>query len=327
MTNPDSRTTRLFDIGIVGGGPAGLSAAIWSARYGRSVVLVDSGDPRNWETRAINGYLGLPGVRPAALRGGGREQLKTYSATLIDGIVSRVTRDADVSVDDPVFRFAIDGHPTVRARRVLLAIGICDVWPDIPGLSQVYGANAHVCPDCDGYEARGKRVAVIGHGRRAVAMALELTTWTASITIVTNGHAADIDDDALRQKLAGCDISVLTEKIETLRHDGDILTALQFVGGASLDIDKLFFTIAQLPADDIGVVLGCARDRGGHLTVNDWGATSVRGVYAAGDITPGPQLAVRAAAAGAVAAMGMHRSLVPDARTLQVERRAEPGAR
>ena len=327
MTNPDPRTTLRFDIGIVGGGPAGLSAAIWSVRYGRSVLLVDSGDPRNWETRGINGYLGLPGVRPAELRGEGRQQLKTYGATLIDARVSHVTRETDASADDSPFRFTIDGHPTLETRRVLLAIGMCDVWPDIPGLNQVYGANAHVCPDCDGYDARGKRVAVIGHGRRAVAMALELTTWTASITIVTNGHAADIDDDALQQKLDDCGIKVLTEKVEELRHDGDMLTALQFVCGASLDIDKLFFTIAQLPADDIGAELGCARDRGGHLTVNDRFATSVPGVYAAGDITPGPQLAVRAAAAGAVAAMDMHRSLVPDARTLQAERRAEPVAR
>ena len=281
------------------------------------MALVDSGDPRNWETCGINGYLGLPSVRPAELRGNGREQLKSYGATLIDATVSRITREADASADDPPFRFTIDGHPSVRARRVLLAIGMRDVWPDIPGLSQVYGANAHVCPDCDGYEARNRSVAVIGHGRRAVAMALELTTWTAAVTIVTNGHAAEIDDDALQQKLDGCGIRVMTEKVEQLSHDGNVITALQLVDGATLAIDKLFFTIAQLPADDVCVELGCARDRGGHLTVNEWFESSVPGVFAAGDITPGPQLAIRAAAAGAVAAMAMHRSLVPDARTLQ----------
>src|ERR1051325_5152325 len=121
-------TGEIFDVGIVGGGPAGLSAGIWSARYLHSVVLVDSGDPRNWETRAINGYLGLPTVRPADLRARGRDECREYGVTLHDGNVIRAERTAD-----EVFELCLEGGGKRRARRLLLAIGFRDVWPDIPG--------------------------------------------------------------------------------------------------------------------------------------------------------------------------------------------------
>lgn len=303
---------RLYDIGIVGGGPAGLSAAIWSARYGHSVVLIDSGDPRNWETRGINGYLGLPAVRPAELRGRGRDEVRKYDdARLVDASVLRVDQEGDEA-----FTFRVEGGEAIRARRVLLAIGMRDVWPDIPGLEQVYGANAHVCPDCDGFEARDRKVVVIGHGRRAVAMALALTTWTSDIVIATNGHPPEIDDDELREKLDACGIRILTDRVVRLGRVGSAITCLVLEDGAQLDADKVFFTLAQYPADDLGVQLGCERDRGGHIVISEHHATSVTSVFAAGDITPGPQLAIRAAAGGAVAAMAMHRSLLPEHRKL-----------
>ncbi len=310
-----------FDIGIVGGGPAGLSAALWSARYGHSVVVIDSGDPRNWESLGINGFLGLPRIRPAQLRRKGRAELRSYGVTLIDSMVLRVERDATSGVaedehDEARFAFEIQGGTSVHTRRVLLAIGMKDVWPDIPGLAHVYGANAHVCPDCDGFEATDKRVVVVGYGPRAVSMALALTTWTDTITIVTNGCDAAMDDPELEEKLVANGIAVRTDAISRLSHVGEEISSLHFASGEALDIDKLFFTLAQFPADDLGAQLKCARDRGGHITVDEYYATSVPDVYAAGDITPGPQLAMRAAAAGAVAAMALHKSLVPAHRKL-----------
>jgi thioredoxin reductase len=323
---------RLFDIGIVGGGPAGLSAAVWSARYGHSVVLVDSGDPRNWETRGVNGYLGLPGIRPAELRGRGRDELRKYDVSLVDATVLRVEHDdepvngnghaipdGDSDDGDTPLVFRIEGGDSVRARRVLLAIGMRDVWPDIPGLDRVYGANAHVCPDCDGYDAQDKKTVVIGHGKRAVAMALALTTWTSDITIATNGASPDFDDEELSEKLDACNVQVVTEPIIRVDCKGRDISCLALDGGASLPADKVFFTLAQYPADDLGVQLGCERDRGGHIIVSEHYATSVTSVFAAGDITPGPQLAIRAASAGAVAAMAMHRSLVPAHRKLSAK--------
>ncbi|HET9682966.1 MAG TPA: FAD-dependent oxidoreductase, partial [Gemmatimonadaceae bacterium] len=130
-----------LDVAIIGGGPAGLSASIWLGRYLHRVVLVDSGDPRNWETRGVNGFLGMPGVRPAELRGRGRDQARDAGATLVDDICETVHR-----IDDETFELVLASGGRLRARRLLLAIGLRDVWPDIPGLERVYGANAHVCP-------------------------------------------------------------------------------------------------------------------------------------------------------------------------------------
>ena len=162
-----------YDVAIIGGGPAGLSAGIWLARFLHRVILIDSGDPRNWETRRINGYLGLPGVRPSALRGSGREEARAHGVELVDAICERIAcHDAE-----HFHLLLADGRP-VDARRLLLAIGLKDVWPDIPGLEHVYGANAHVCPDCDGWECANRKVVVLGKGRRAVGLALDLTTWT-----------------------------------------------------------------------------------------------------------------------------------------------------
>src|ERR1044072_557978 len=122
-----------YDIAIVGGGPAGLSAAIWSARYLHSVVVVDSGDPRNWETHGVNGYLGLDAIRPPELRARGRDTCRSLGVELVDAIAIRVDK-----IDDEHFEINLTGGEKIRARRLLLAIGVRDVWPDIPGLEHAY---------------------------------------------------------------------------------------------------------------------------------------------------------------------------------------------
>jgi thioredoxin reductase len=303
-----------FDIAIIGAGPAGLSAAIWAGRYGRRVLLVDRGDPRNWATRGVHGYLGLPDVRPAALREAGRVEAARYEVMLADTEVLRVD-SCGHHAHDTCFALHIAGGDTWHARRLLLAFGIKDVWPDIPGLEQVYGASAHVCPDCDGYEAQGQRIAVVGTGRRALAMALALRTWSTSLTIVTNGRPARLSHAAHERRRQNA-IQLCSERVTGVQNDGRVLQALHFESGAVLPVDKLFFTLAQRPADDLAAQLGCTRDRGGPIVVSAHAATNVPGVFAAGDITPGPQLAIRAAASGAVAAMAMHKSLLPEERTV-----------
>ena len=303
---------QMYDVAIIGGGPAGLSAADWLARYRHRVILIDSGDPRNWETRGVNGFLGSPGVRPSQLRGTGREQARARGVELVDALCERVA-----CRDKEHFQLLLDDGRPVDARRVLLAIGLKDVWPDVPGLEHVYGTNAHVCPDCDGWECGGKKVVVLGKGRKAAGLALDLTTWTDQIIICTNGAPADLDLPEYMQKLDALNIPVLESPITCLRHEGDKLQSVEFEDGLQLDVDKIFFAIGQYPADDLGAQLGCERDNGGHILVDDHHHTSVRNCYAAGDIVPGPQLAIAAASDGAIAALAIHKSLVPDERKLE----------
>jgi thioredoxin reductase len=300
-----------YDIAIVGGGPAGLSAAVWTARYLHRVVLIDSGDPRNWETRGVNGYLGLPKVTPAELRGRGRDECRTYGVDLLDADVIAI----EPTGEEP-FSVALRAGARLQARRVLLAYGLRDVWPDIQGLTHVYGANAHVCPDCDGYEARGRKVVVIGNGRRAVGMALDLTTWTDRIIICTNGKPAELSDEYCG-KLDALNIPVLASPVKRVCYVGTSISCLELEDGMQLDADKIFFSLAQYPSDDLGGQLGCERDEGGHIIVDEHLHTSVRNVYAAGDLIPGPQLAIAAAADGAIAALSMHKSLVRQERKLE----------
>lgn len=303
--------SKTYDAAIVGGGPAGLSAAIWLSRYLHSVVLVDSGDPRNWETRGVNGFLGLPGVRPSELRAAGREEAWKYGAVLVDDTVE------SVSPGDDCFDLGLHSGDRYVARRLLLAIGLKDVWPDIPGLARVYGSTAHICPDCDGYETRGRKTVVIGSGRRAVGMALNLSTWTREIIIVTNGEAPELNAPEYCEKLDALNVPVLTDRVEQVCTEDGRLHCLKLANGMDLDVEKIFIATEQYPADDLGAQLGCERDAGGHIVVDRHYHTSVHNVFAAGDILPGSQLAIAAAADGAVAALSIHKSLVPAGRKLE----------
>jgi thioredoxin reductase len=300
-----------FDVAIVGGGPAGLSAATWLARYLHSVVLIDSGDPRNWETRGINCYLGLPALKPAELRARGRDEARKYGVELIDDCVHRVQK-----LSDEQFVLTMVSGEDYDARRLLLAIGLKDVWPDIPGLDRAYGETAHVCPDCDGYESRDRKIVVIGRGRKAVGMALNLSTWTRKLIICTNGLAPDMDEPEYCTKLDALNIPVITEKVTRAVVREGRVHALELESGMELDAERIFFAIGQYPADDLGAQLECKRDSGGHIVVDKHYHTSVASVFAAGDIVPGSQLAIAAAADGAIAALAIHKSLVPELQKL-----------
>ena len=300
----------VYDVAIVGGGPAGLTASLWLARYLHSVVLIDSGDPRNWETRGINGFLGAQGIRSPELRARGRADAEKFGAELVDDEVCTVQ-----NTNGERFVLNLDKGSTIETRRLMLAIGIKDVWPDIPGLSDCYGETAHVCPDCDGYETRGRKTVVIGSGRKAVGMAFSLTTWTEKIVICTNGEPANMEAGQL-DKLKTLNIPVLTEPVNKISSENGELRCISLDGGMQLDCDRLYFAIGQYPADDLGAQLKCKRDEFGLIEVDEHYHTSVMNVFAAGDIVGGPQLAIAAAADGAMASLAIHASLVPESRRL-----------
>ena len=309
-TDKSSDDVYVYDVAIVGGGPAGLSAALWLARYLHKVVLIDSGDPRNWETRGINGIIGSQGIRSPDLRKQGRADAEKFGAQFIDDEVTTIQ-----NMNAERFNLDLEENGRIATRRVLLAIGIKDKWPPIEGLDQCYGETAHVCPDCDGYETHNCKTVVIGSGRKAVGMALNLTTWTRRLVICTNGKPADMTQGHL-DKLKALNIPVLAEKVNRIDSSDGEIRCITLEGGMQLDCERLYFAIGQYPADDLGAQLKCERDEGGHIIVDERHHTSVMNVFAAGDIVPGPQLAIVAASDGAVAALAIHASLVPDSQKL-----------
>jgi thioredoxin reductase (NADPH) len=310
MTATKTSAEDVYDVAIVGGGPAGLSAALWLGRYLHSVVLIDSGDPRNWETRGVNGFLGSHGIKSPDLRNRGREDAERFGAKLIAAVVDKVD-----NINGERFVLTLQSGEKIESRRLLLAIGIKDVWPRIPGLADCYGETVHVCPDCDGYDTRGCKTIVVGAGRKAVGMAFSLANWTSEIVICTNGEPANMEQ-AWLDKLKALNIPVLLEKVEKVSSENREIRCITLAGGMQLDCDRLFFAIGQYPADDLGAQLKCKRDEAGLMVIDDHYRTSVLNVFAAGDIVPGPQLAVAAASDGAIAALAIHASLVPEARKL-----------
>ena len=308
-STPDLKND-VYDVAIVGGGPAGLTASLWLARYLHSVVLIDSGDPRNWETRGINGFLGSQGIRSPELRARGRADAEQFGVELVDDEVCKVR-----NTNGERFVLDLDKGRIIGSRRLLLCIGIRDVWPDIPGLGDCYGETAHVCPDCDGYETRGRKTVVVGSGRKAVGMALNLTTWTDKIVICTNGEPPNMEAEHL-EKLKALNIPVLEAEVRNISSKDGEIRALNLDGGMCLDCDRLYFAIGQYPADDLGAQLKCKRDEFSLIEIDEHYHTSVKNVFAAGDIVGGPQLAIAAAADGAIAALSIHASLVPESRKL-----------
>src|SRR5688500_11623970 len=221
-----------YEVAVVGGGPAGLSCALWLGRYLHRTVLVDAGDPRNWESTGVNGYLGLPRVKPADLRKRGRTECRRMGVKLIDDHVDRVARVAEER-----FELALAGGRRLAASRLVIAIGLVDFWPECPGLEHCYGRSAHHCPDCDGYGARGLKTVVLGRGRKAAALAFALRTWTDDLVICTNGKPSDLAPE-LEKKLKHLGIAVIEARITDTHSADRLIKYLELEDGRHIDADK-----------------------------------------------------------------------------------------
>jgi thioredoxin reductase len=300
----------MYDVIVVGGGPAGLAAGLWLARYRRKVRIFDAEDPRNAETWAVHGYLGIQDPPPAELRKVARLQAIDAGAEYEPVVVTEITGKQDD------FTVALEDGRTFGARRILIATGLRDILPEIPGFDDFYGTSIWHCPDCDGPGIADKKVGVIGWGRSIAAYCMYMLTWTENLTILTHGHPPDMEEPA-KAALERWNIPVREAVIERLEGEGGQIQRVVYHGGETEEFDALFFHIASGPGSSFPADLGCEADLEGILEVDKNHETTVPGVYAAGDIIPGSRLALRAAAEGARAAVGIHKSLIPDDRRLK----------
>jgi thioredoxin reductase len=306
----------VYDCLVVGAGPAGLSASLFLARYHRRTLTFHFYSPRNIYSHGIHGFLGHHGILPVDLLARGQEEVTHHGGTIIEACVMRAEQ-----LEEERFRVHIgDGEEerrTFDARRLLLTTGLRDLTPDCAGFRDFYGSTVFHCPDCDGFEVSGKRVAVLSSGKTGVALALYMLTWTDQIAFI-NATEEDLPDD-YRNKLTKFNIPFMTQKIERLEGDLDErqLRRVVFTNGESLSCDALFFHLGTEPASQLHQMLGCKIDEeSGLVWVDEKQQTDVKGVYAAGDLTPKSQLAVVAAAEGAMAAIHIHQSLIPDAQKI-----------
>jgi thioredoxin reductase len=290
------------DAVVVGGGPAGLAAALWLGRYRRSVVVVDSQDYRSAAVEHSHGYLGRDPQTPTQLLARGREELLNYpTASVRPSAVTAVRRQPDGRFEVSLSEGALVAH------RVVLATGVKDVFPDVTGFDEHYGASVFHCPACDGYEARDRDVVAIGWDAHLVGFASTLLNWARSVTVVTDGHRFQ-GDEACRQVLADNGIELVEQDAAAFVGSRHALESVRLRGGRCLPASLVFFSLAHVPQVSLATSLGCALDDDGYVVVDRQGRTSVDGVYAAGDITPGLQLVQVAAASGAVAGVGAAQS-------------------
>ena len=300
----------LYDCIVIGAGPAGLSASLFLARYLRPTLTFHHNSPRNEYAHGVHGFLGHHGIRPNELLARGRDEVTSHGGLIIEACVNTVEE-----VSPERFRVSVGTEARVfEARRLLLATGLRDLTPDCPGFREFYGTSVHHCPDCDGYEVKDKRVAVLVRGNNPVGFTANLLTWTSRLTLLTDQTELTEHD---RARLARLDVAIRKEPIVALEGDKSTgqLQRVFFAEGEPLECDALFFNLGTELATNFHEKLGCRLDPECNLVwVDNTRQTSVKGVYAAGDITPNSQLAVVAAAEGAMAAIHIHRSLMTEER-------------
>jgi thioredoxin reductase len=296
-----------FDVAVVGGGPAGVAAALWAARYRRRVVMVDAGQPRNRWTTATHGYLGLEGLAPGEVLRAARRGLDRYpEVDVVDGrrVVS-ATREPDALIS-----LSLDDGQCLRALRVILATGVRDVFPAVAHFENYFGRAIFTCPSCDGYEAQGKTAAVVGRTPEMLTFAIGLLDWACSVVAIHED--GDEDGDADRNDgsafepvvLDRVPLETVTGRVASVRGEGGRLRSLQLADGRSVPCDVAFWLMRHEQHSDLASSLGCEISPEGCVVVDEHGATTAPNIYAAGDMTPGPHLVQIAAAEGARA--GIH---------------------
>jgi thioredoxin reductase len=303
------------DVVIVGGGPAGLSAALVLGRACRSVLVCDRGTPRSWASKRMYAYLSRDAIEPARFRQRGRRELERYPAVeWRDAEVARAQRKAGG------FEIALIDGARVSCRKLLIATGLMDVLPAIPGLEACFGRTVFQCPYCDGWEMRGKPLAVYGRRQRGFEMARALTAWTDDIVLCTDGRAKFAAGQ--KRHLARNGIRLVEKRVEALESTRGKLQAVRFRDGERLAREGMFFDTPSRVQSTLAQSLGCRFGRHGGVLCGQYEATSVPGVFVAGNIIRDVQLSIVAAAEGARAAFGINRALTRE----DFERRAT-GAR
>jgi thioredoxin reductase len=299
-----SETPSSVDALVVGGGPAGLSAALWLGRYQRSTLVVDAGQPRNRHADLAHGIPGRDPVAPDELLAGMRAEADRYpEVCLRSGTVTDLRGSIETG-----FTAMIDGVHRVTASRVVLACGVSDRFPRVEGFEEHYGTDVHHCPACDGFEIRDQDVVVLGAGDQVPSFASELLDWAATVRIVTDTTGGSFGTDQLRS-LEEHGIEVFDGPATALVGEPGDLTGVLLEDGTCVPGTSVFFSYAHRPHHDLAVRLGCEVDDDGQLAVNGFQLTSVDGVYAAGDITPGLQLVVIAMGQGVSAGIACATSL------------------
>ncbi|WP_069386045.1 NAD(P)/FAD-dependent oxidoreductase [Cellulosimicrobium cellulans] len=332
MTSPSTTTAAgTYDVAIVGGGPAGLSAAVTLARSLRSVVVIDAGEFRNAPAEGAHNLLGREGVPPHELLAAGRREATGYGAEIRPGraVAARRVEDGfelDVVPADPAGADGV-GASTVRARRLLLASGLVDELPDVPGVRELWGRDVLHCPYCHGYEVRGRRIGVLATSTNAIHQALLLRQLSDDVTIFL--HTAPEPEDAAWEQLAALGVRVVEGRVARLAvDDSSRLAGVVLEDGTTIDVDAVAVAPYLVARGELFEQLGGTLDDhavgGRYVPADARGATPLPGVWAAGNSSDLAAMVGAAAAAGVMAGAQINAELVHEDVARAVERRRSP---
>lgn len=297
-------TRELFDTAIVGGGAAGLSAALVLARSRRSVVILDGGAPRNAPAAHMHGFLSRDGFPPSRLLEIGREEIASYGARLVPQPVAAASGDAEAGF----VLTTVEGEE-IAARRIILATGVEDVLPAIPGAREAWGRFLLHCPYCHGYEVRDRPLAVFGGVPGAVKHALLLRQWSSDLTYLANGSPVEEED---AQLLRARGIRIHEGRIVELLLDGERFGGVRLESGEVVPVEAVFLRPESRPRTELVTALGGTVDAAGFAHLDASGRTSVPGVWVTGNLVdPRAQVITAAGHANAVA-MDVNADLVED---------------
>lgn len=299
-----------FDVVIIGGGAAGLSAALVLTRARRRVAVIDAGRPRNAPAAHMHGFLGSDGLPPADLLAAGRREVTGYGGHLVDGTATDIRQvpacDADTG---PLFAVSLADGTVLHARRVLVTTGLRDVVPDLPGVRERWGKDLLHCPYCHGYEVRDQPLGVLGGTPEALTHAHIVRQWSDDVVYFTDGQDLTADQ---RQQLVARAIGIVDEPLVRLVVTDDRLTGVEVATGQVVRRTVVFVRPTFVANDTLLTGLGCATGPGGWVTTDPTGRTSVPGVWAAGNaVNPRAQV-ITAAGEGSAAAIAINNDLVDD---------------
>jgi thioredoxin reductase len=296
----------VVDVIVVGAGPAGISAALILGRCRRRVIVFDTRTPRNASSRALHGFITRDGTPPMEFLRLARDELAKYETVQI--------HDAEVTEarcgSDGIYTVVVRSGLQYQAKKLLLATGVCDNLPDIPGFKELYGSSVFHCPYCDGWEVRDRPLAIYGRGARGFGLALELTAWSRDLALCTDGPAGIEPDDLAR--LRRNRIIVREERVVALEGQDGRLTRVVFAEGPAIDRHALFFSTGQYQRSALLEHLGCEFNEKGTVMTGKYETTHMPGLFVAGDASRKVQWVVVAAAEGAEAAFAINTDLLKE---------------
>ncbi len=291
----------IYDVIIIGGGPAGLNAAVVLGRCLRSVLLFDSGKQRNRYSHGMHNYLSRDGIAPGEFLEIAKAEINKYKVEYKSIEVINAKKEGDI------FEVTDKDKTVFKSKKLILATGLTDKLPKLEGAAEMYGKTLHHCPYCDGWEVRQKQIGVFAETKNGIDMAVILTTWTARITLYTNGN--NYLRTGKEELLTSKGIAINNRKIKKLEGPDGQLKEILFEDGTRESCEALFFSTGYEVQCDLVESLGCNTDKLNVALTNKSQLTNIPGLYVAGDASKDMHFVVVAAAEGAKAGVYINKEL------------------